>query len=635
MPPLGSRNDPYFTRTAPFTAGTAVAIGVAGAALVASQAVSRSWRHVSLGQGRGLLLARLPFLLVLLAATSTVGAVGAFVLFPRDARALGALLPIFGIIAPFAFLARRANDETAGTSLRPTRARITAWTFESPLNFIFILPGVAGAGACAWVMARTRSWDVLAFAFSISVAIITRTEPHLYYAWDGIGARWQWGRLLPSPVRGHSWRFVAGRTEDENGTVQVHVDAMETPLSDSTVMNGTLHEENEAVCDWALASSISRNGVLQTMASFYRYVDTVWVDIIHSTRNGTENEGRELDRCAAGSFLIVFSVLKEALDGGGEIGADVWLWLAILNYRLIGIQEDFVMMREWAQVPILARIKYMIGSIRSAFAGRSVQATSITLDDEVLSEIVKWEGAEQRADRASKVQTSTKENSDIEVEEQEKQVTTDDTDRVENTDEADSNSSNRYRLRIMDALDDIDEPPADSNGEHWALWLITCLENMYFLALEISRDDINIVSNRQAESFGDSLSDYLGEEGWGNLLKRLENMFKAELIENDSSRSFSDGEKMTYAKEATQKVANSEIWTYAMLSMASRVLEKRESSSATDVAFLPADIDVTEGELNGRLKAQNIARKFMIAQASLWTYVAVGQTATALLASGM
>ena len=42
----------------------------------------------------------------------------------------------------------------------------------------------------------------------------------------------------------------------------VYVDAMETPLADSAFMNGALHEENEAVCDWALASSISNNGVL-------------------------------------------------------------------------------------------------------------------------------------------------------------------------------------------------------------------------------------------------------------------------------------------------------------------------------------------------------------------------------------
>lgn len=110
-------------------------------------------------------------------------------------------------------------------------------------------------------------------------------------------------------------------------------------------------------------------------------------------------------------------------------------------------------------------------------------------------------------------------------------------------------------------------------------------------------------------------------------------MFKANVILKEAASSDDDGQPSTYVEEAVLKIAKNETWTYVMLSMSSRYMEERGRTSSTDFSFLLAGFNVSEGELNGRLKAQNVARKLVIAQAALWAYVALGQTATALLSN--
>ncbi len=89
--PSGSKSDPLYTENAPLSIGTAIVIATAGSAVILSQVVLRTWRHVSLAQGQGLLLGRIHLLVLILLAVSAVAGAGAFRYFKDDARAMGGL----------------------------------------------------------------------------------------------------------------------------------------------------------------------------------------------------------------------------------------------------------------------------------------------------------------------------------------------------------------------------------------------------------------------------------------------------------------------------------------------------------------------------------------------------------------
>lgn len=647
--PLGTKDDPLFIDPVPISGGVALVIATAGAAIIFGQSVIRSWRRVSLGQFRGLLLAKIPLLAAILATASVIGAVGAFLLLPSDARALSGLFPLLGVFSPFVFLARRPFDDSATP---PTQTRMLGWVAGSPVNAALMLPGVALACLCAWGMIAGRAWDALAISFSIAVAVLTRSDPVLYYAWDGRGPRWQWGRMVPSPVRMPRWRLVVGRVEGEEGSVEVMADAMEVPTADSLALRGALWGEMPGVSDATLASVMAERGVLLAMPLFYEYVEAVWLDILHTVSSGSVKEGRELDGAAASYVLLILSLLREALEEKRRVGADVWLLLAIFKIRMESIASDYISLSYLGSQAALDKLRIFSNTLRSLFQGREI-GYGVTLADrdvEALVNTADGDSGSGLVEGSVEGQVLVAED-DISIEGEVGVVSAEADAEDEEEGEAGGRSFERHVLRMFEALSPSDSPPDTSDPQLWALWAVEVLESLYQGAVDVSKQDWNLVGTKQAHSLPRSLGEFIGKDELEYLGKYLHELFSSVVmasrrphsvvlrpvaIEKDADKPPSGlgDETMTVAGESTTRIASDEAFTYIMLSAASHeVVPSHASGVSGDFLFESAGIDIASGELNGRLAAQSMAHKIMLAQFGVWAYVALGQTATALLSS--
>ena len=650
LPPTGTQDNPFFTDGVPLSAGTAVVIATAGAAIVLTQAALRSWRSLSLGKWRSIFQANLPLFSLVLLLTVTVGAVGAILLFPDDSRAFGGLQPLLGVLAPFAFLQSRPFDSLSDP-LQPTRARFLSWLFFSLPNFVLMLPGFALSAACIYLMVRARSWDVLAIAFSASVAVLARTDPPLHFAWDGTAPRWQWGRLLPSPVRAPSWRFVIGRVETadvddlaeeemerlDEDAVTVDVDAMEVPLVDSRSMQGALVEETEVLNDRALAASLQHDDVLRSLSLFYNYDKTVWSRIIHSPRNGSVSEGRLMDEAAASAFFLIVGFLKTATEREARLGADVWLLLAILVRRIEESSSDYRSKKEWTSQSVGARFQTMWLSIKSAVSGRT-RGPVLTLTDEALMAMGAYlEGIDSTQQAADNGEEGIGD----------RQVNGTGSEAGEERGEKEEQQDDQV-LIMSGSLARLEEQPGEWSVAEWTDWMLNVLRDMYAAARKVSAAEWNKLGSRQIATMAETFDEYIGEIGIEDIREEFESMLSEKvrheygsaadathipLISQDEEDPNGDIEEVerrsgTRVEEVTLKVAEGEAWTYVMLGMAQRHIVTERGGGAI---FESAGVDVSEGEMNGRLTAQNIARKLAVAQMALWGYVALGQTARALL----
>lgn len=654
--PPGTASDPIFTDAPPLSAGVAFVIGVAGAALVLAQTVLRAWRRVSLSQARGLLLARVHLLLVVLAAVAAASLLGSLRFFPDDSRPLGGLLPLLGVLAPFVFLARRP-DATTSSVTRPTRTRLLDWLIQSPVNLVLLLPGLALSGLCVWGMVVAEAWDVLALAFSASVAVLTRADPVVYRAWDGVGARWQWGRVLPSPVRNPAWRFVVGRVEEPGGVVGVEVDAMEVPAADTVLLQGALFGETAHLSDRALAKSMATRGVLGTMPLFYEYVDQVWSHIIPDASRGGVKEGQKIDETAASCFLLIASLLREALDDNARLGADVWLLLAIFRHRINEIAANYVSASNLRHSPLHSRIAMSMRELWSSFAGRSRELQSLRDDSTAEEDIT---GPETDGSVVVEVDTSKEANEEgdnatgtARKQGEENGDENDTGDEIEEHDGDDLLSTNipdgaltgGRKLAMWHALDATENPPEVVDTEIWASWIITCLQDLYDAALKTLEAAPDKVNREQATNMPATFKLWLGEplvlalqgelvEGMSSAALQATDSLSQPLSRHERKGESENGKKESVLDEATELVAEEETFTYIMLALAGvEVSETAHFGEGVDgTGFIGIGGNVSQGELNGRLKAQNMAYKIMMVQNALWGYVALGQTASALLA---
>ncbi len=168
------------------------------------------------------------------------------------------------------------------------------------------------------------------------------------------------------------WRCVVGRIEDPETGVSIELDAMEVPVVDSTAFNGALVGENALVSDKALAEEIHSRGVFAAMPLFYKYVDAVWKDIIHGVSKNTPQEGRALDLASAGMYLLIMSVMKEALDTGVGTGADVWLLLAIFEQRMDDMGTEYTTATDLRAASTRTKWGKIKNSLWSIMSGRDV-----------------------------------------------------------------------------------------------------------------------------------------------------------------------------------------------------------------------------------------------------------------------
>ncbi|PXF39756.1 hypothetical protein BWQ96_10542 [Gracilariopsis chorda] len=664
--PAGTADDPVFTEQVQISAGVAFVIGAAGASVVLSQAVLRSWRRVSLSQVRGLLLARIQLLVLVFAAVVGASIAGSRRLFPEDARALGGILPILGVLAPFVFLARRP-DELTHYETSPTRTKILDWFLQSPTNALLAVPGIICVALCAWGMVVSKSWDVLALAFAFLIAVLARSDPLQYFAWDGVGVKWQWGRLLPCPTRMPSWRFVIGRVEESDGSVGVEVDAMETPSVDTLRMRGGLFGETPTRSDRSLAQSIIARGVLASMPQFYDYVNGVWVHIIAGGRGGRMKEGRLLDEAAASCFILIVSMLREALNTNARLGADVWLLLSIFRIRLNDIAADYTYASNYQRVPALARLRLILNDMWSVFAGRR-RGAELVLDD---AAVVQLERSleNKHSSKREEVQGSVDLEKGPDEELDNVQMHVNDTEsgpqsepretqglqpaskreaewsRESQSGEEQSgvgtdldHAHTHYSVLMYQALDLSERPPTSPHASEWADWIVQCLSKLYAAAIRVSRDGGNVVSENQSAHMEARFADWMGAANMVELKQELRETFEGEALRNRNEEGVRCAvgenveETLLVSELAAQKVQAEEAFTYMMLSLAMRNISGSVHFDNGGVGFESAGIDVCGGELNGRLKSQNVAYKLMIAQMALWTYVGLGETVTALLA---
>eukprot|EP00177_Eucheuma_denticulatum_P002941 GFKZ01005287.1.p1 GENE.GFKZ01005287.1~~GFKZ01005287.1.p1 ORF type:complete len:644 (-),score=85.18 GFKZ01005287.1:285-2216(-) len=636
---LGTESNPVITDAVPLSPGTAIVIGAAGSAIVLSQTAIRAWRRVSLSQFRGLYNARMQLFFLNLCLVAAIGAAGAFHFFPDDARALGGLLPVVGVLAPFVFISRRPQ-ESVSTNRVPTRARFLDWLAESPVNLVLMLPGIVLSALCVWGMVVAQSWDVLALSFSVSVAVLTRSDPPLYFAWDGVAPRWQWGRLLPCPTRMPGWRLVVGRTEDENGQVDISFDAMEVPVTDSRTMQGALVGESALASDRSLAREVKKNGAHRSLPYFYDYVEKVWQDIIHGASSGEVKEGLQLDEATASCFLLIVTMLKESLRDEVTIGADVWLLLAILRHRLDAIALDFIGMRNWKLSSRRMRMRDLVSSVRSIIAGRTV-GTVINFDNDLVAEVggeglqdprQEKEGSQISGNGIENVKETANNDEPSAVQLDVEDVIEDVAIAMEedNGNGDDTVSRGAFSLKMFQAFAAADNPPKTSDATEWVDWTLEVLHDLYRSAIAVSKQAGDI-GQKQVIGMEDTFREWLGEKQYQDLsleiMEALEGQAPSSLqkIKGDGT----EESPMTQVEEATVKVAEEEAWTFVMLALAREHTKSTERDD--EYVFESFGGDLPQGELNGRLKAQNMARKIVVAQIGLWTYVALGQTATALL----
>lgn len=668
---LGTQDNPVITDTAELSAGTAVVIATAASAIIISQALMRTWRSLSLGKLHSLLLARIHLLVLALGAVSTVGILGTEFWFPDDARALGGLQPLIGVLSPFVFFLSRQLDTNTSSTNGPSRIRFISWLFLSPVNVIVMVPAIGLSAACTWLMVRSKAWDVLALAASLLIAVITETDPPLHHAWNGTGARWQWGRLLPSPVRGPAWRFVLGRAEvgdSDESEVVMEVDSMEVPLNDSTGKIGSLVDEEEILSDTAIATSIQDNGVLNSLSLFYNYASTVWGKIIHGAKRGTESEGKALDEAASGAFLLISSLLKEALEGGNRIGADVWLLYAILNHRLNAESIEFVELRENLNVPFSASIREWKNSFVSMLLGRErttgilvrdISEVSDNEEDIENPEITETEDSVRSNLPARNLETqpskeyTRKEHQNDDDADDDDEIETENavestrlsTETAQGANSQNSESTNakrghqkkpRYVLKMFQAVDILETPPQDSDPILWKEWIFESLENLYSASLAVCKEDWNIVGKKLGSTLPATFKEYIGQDGMVELDSEITNMLSSprhvtsDVVPYNSTQADEIDIKTT-VEEATMKVVEEEAWSYIMMCLARMHIV---SNPAGGFQFECAGIDVISVDLNGRVIAQNMAKKVLLAQIGLWSYVALGQTVSALLARG-
>lgn len=661
---LGTPQNPLTTTSADISPGTAVVIGTAASSIILTQAVIRSWRAVSLAKFHSLHLGRIHILTCLLIFTTTIAILGSFLWFPDDARSFGGLYPSLGVLAPFIFLTSRPLHGLSSAQY-PTRIRFLNWLLLSPINLIFMIPAFSSAAVCIWLMVRANSWDVIALVFSLVVALITQTDPPLHFAWNGMGPRWQWGVLLPSPVRANAWRFVVGRAHDSDGQIEISVDAMEVPTSDAAVMSGRLVDESMGLSDRTLASSIAERGVLESLSHFYEYVNVVWTKIIHDVKNGSLDEAHRCHQAGAGACLLVFSVLKEALQDNVRIGADVWLWLAILRMRLDDIYMDYVEKRETRKAPFLQRLFDFNREVWSMFAGRQRQIHDLPFTNERLNDVEAGQNEEDTdmsgENNADETMGTTKTSGlDPEATENIPQSANTSYQKISNngTEVNDTplnslnfppNNSEITEESVQDhdgaiqtpsmffAFEKADEPPSDSDPEEWKTWITSVLESCYSTTLKFHREEWNKDGNRTVAGLPDTFHEYLGDDCMDELdaqiLEMLLDPISSQNRSHNGSFGSSQGERSpkTCVEEVTVTAAENEAWSYVMLSMA-----KRHIVSAADTQgfrlFESAGFDVISIELNGRMIAQNTARKIMLGQLALWSYVVLGQTVDAFLA---
>lgn len=632
--PVGTEEDPIYTDNVPISAGTAVVIGTAGAAIVISNACLRSWRIVSLSRFHSLRLARIHILVLTLLATAVISCVGALKLFTDDTRALGGLMPLLGVLSPFIFFAG-APDFTGIST--PTRTRLLTWVFASPFNVIILLPGILLTAACVWIMVKFKSWDVLAITFSLTIAVLTRTDPLLYYSWDGRGSRWQWGRLLPSPVRMSAFRFIIGRIESETEELEVEIDAMEVPLQDSISFEGKLYGETKISCDYSLAASLQDRGVLASLPVFYEYVDSVWTHIIHDVKNGSSKEQRNLDQCAASCILLIITLLRDSLTTN-RIGADVWLLLAIFRLRIDTIGYSFTTLYGERQNSMIAQLRDYLNNKLSCCWGRT---RTDAIDDAPLvrSEEDDKDANMDENESKRKIPSANMNANDENDIESGRDVHHPASRTTELLDEVESLSI----LHMHQSIRSCDNPPLP-DGEPikvWTAWIIESLNDMYiggiYVLKQLEKDQRISLTGNMSDSlhewFGDDLIRKLSDEISEVLELPVQNEEDIKIIESNPLVEGSTHciPRRTVLEEANDKVEGTEVFTYIMLCMASREIISNVVNPDGGVAFESAAVDAASGELNGRLKAQNMSRKVLMAQIGLWTYVALGQTASALL----
>ncbi len=207
--------------------------------------------------------------------------------------------------------------------------------------------------------------------------------------------------------------------------------------------------------------------------------------------------------------------------------------------------------------------------------------------------------------------------------------------------EAKGSQAGQYKLRMFEAFRRAERAPAVADELEWADWVMQTLEDLYVAAIAVSKEDTKGVGKVQSERMAKTLCDWLGVDNWGQIedyvLKTLQH--RSGEISTQSSISEhriekADEKGMRIVDIAVSNVPQDEAWTYVMLSIASLEMSVRGRQRGDDVGFKSGGFNLSSGELNGRLATQNMARKCILAQITLWGYVGLEQTATALLAKG-